>query len=117
MEERQEIAETMGRRIARLRRKKKMSQRDLAARLGFKPAFIGRVERGEKTVTIDHLLVIANTLEVTLDYLVYGGDDARLKLRLIFLQDLPQEGRDKLVEFLDALLQAYRVITRLPRSA
>ncbi len=48
--------------IADLRRKKKISQAELAKRIGVKQSAVGRIEAGEQNLTIDTLQKIASAL-------------------------------------------------------
>ncbi|MFA6106644.1 MAG: helix-turn-helix transcriptional regulator [Patescibacteria group bacterium] len=48
--------------ISDLRRKKKISQAELAKRIGVKQSAVGRIEAGEQNLTIDTLQKIASAL-------------------------------------------------------
>ena len=60
----------MGRRIRRLRKAKKWSQEHLAERTGTSSGFISLVERGEKGLSVEGLVRMANVLGVTADALL-----------------------------------------------
>lgn len=53
----------IGQKIASLRKKKGMSQRDLAAATGFNPSNIARIELGRYSVGLDVLQKIAEALD------------------------------------------------------
>jgi transcriptional regulator with XRE-family HTH domain len=55
----------LGKRIAELRRLKKLTQSGLAERSGLSPNYIGKVERGEAQATIEALLAIADALKTS----------------------------------------------------
>ncbi|HWM89497.1 MAG TPA: helix-turn-helix transcriptional regulator [Thermoanaerobaculia bacterium] len=108
--------ETLGDRIARLRRAKGWSQRELAGRVGSKGSQLSKYERGAYDPRPDLLSRIAEELETTLDYLVTGREtktqrDTRLRDLLPALESLPQEQRDNAVEFLTALVNAHRIFS------
>lgn len=60
------ISEVVGKRIAKLRQEKELSQEALAELSGLNKNYIGNVERGEYNVTLRTLQKIAKSLDVTL---------------------------------------------------
>jgi len=64
-----------GERLRALRRVKKLSQEGLGKAAGLSGKFIGEVERGEKSISIDSLHFVARALTVTLPALVSVRDD------------------------------------------
>ncbi|HTY13464.1 MAG TPA: helix-turn-helix transcriptional regulator [Candidatus Omnitrophota bacterium] len=54
----------MGGRIQTLRKKKQLSQEELAEQAGIHRTYIGAVERGEKNATIETLEKIASALNI-----------------------------------------------------
>ena len=71
-----------GRRIQQLRKSKGFTQETFAEKLGYSDAFIASVETGRKGISIDALLLMAEVLDCTLDYLITGktGDNKVSKL-------------------------------------
>ena len=59
----------MGHRIRRLRRKNKLTQPALAARVGIPASDLSRIERDELRVSLDVLIRIVGELDVGLDEL------------------------------------------------
>ncbi|MCF0125789.1 MAG: helix-turn-helix transcriptional regulator [Clostridia bacterium] len=55
-----------GKRVTELRVEKKLSQEDLAFRCGLHRTYIGAIERGEKSPTLNTIEKIANGLEIQL---------------------------------------------------
>ena len=55
-----------GKRLRELRKQKKLTQEELAEKIGFSPNFVGMIERGERNTTVENLFSIANVLEVSL---------------------------------------------------
>lgn len=58
-----------GERLLNTRKKKKISQDELAKRIGAHAPIIGRYERDEVKPSIEMAVKIANALEISLDYL------------------------------------------------
>jgi transcriptional regulator with XRE-family HTH domain len=65
-----EIAGLVGENIRQLRKKRGLSQEQLAFRADINASYMGQVERGEKNPTIDVLSKIANALQTPLEILV-----------------------------------------------
>ncbi len=59
-----------GERLAQVRKKKKVSQDELAKAIGAHAPVIGRYERDEVKPSIEVVIKMADTLEVSLDFLV-----------------------------------------------
>jgi transcriptional regulator with XRE-family HTH domain len=111
-------AESLGSRIARLRREKGWNQKELADRVGAKPTQISKYERGIYLPRPDVLPKLGEALGVSLDYLMTGRSsgeprrDFRLRERVEALETLPETQRSNLVAFLDALLAAHHLLRR-----
>jgi transcriptional regulator with XRE-family HTH domain len=113
-------SEPLGDRLARLRRAKGWSQRELAAQAGTKSNQISKFERGRYQPNLETLSKLAEALETSTDFLLTGREskevhDARLRVRLPLLENLPRELRDVVVEFLDTLLNTHETIQRARR--
>jgi transcriptional regulator with XRE-family HTH domain len=65
-ESRETISTMIGERIRRFRTEQKLSQEELAFASEIHPAYIGKVERGEKCPTVETLYKIANGLKIPL---------------------------------------------------
>ncbi len=110
-------AESLGDRIARLRRAKGWNQKELADRIGANPTQISKYERGTYLPRPDILPRLGEALGVSLDYLMTGRSgelrrDFRLRERVEALETLPETQRSNLVAFLDALLAAHQLLRR-----
>ncbi|MGG1678752.1 helix-turn-helix domain-containing protein [Neobacillus sp. NRS-1170] len=62
-----ELSTLIGDRIRTLRKAIKLSQEELAFKASLHPTSIGRIERGEMTFSIDNLIKITNSLNVSLE--------------------------------------------------
>lgn len=108
------IVRQVGERISHLRRDKGWKQKDLASLIGCSLQQVSKLERGCWMPRVSVLVRVAETFNVTADYLLTGrepqrpGMDLRLRERLPALEGLPEPQRDSLVVFLDALIMAHR---------
>ncbi len=62
----------MGDHLRAARRRRRLSLRDLAARLGLSPSLISQVETGRAKPSVSTLYAIANELDVSLDELLFN---------------------------------------------
>ncbi|WKN45303.1 helix-turn-helix domain-containing protein [Tunicatimonas pelagia] len=102
---------TFGKKIAALRKDRKMSQGDLAKLLHTSVSVIGRYERDEMKPSIEAAQKIAGFLDTTVGYLLGETEDAELfknpsmLQRLQELNNLPEKDKDYILYALDGLLQ------------
>ena len=66
----------IGRRIREERLRLNLTQEKLAEDVELTTAYIGQVERGERNLTLENLIKVANRLGVTVDYLLSDSLDA-----------------------------------------
>lgn len=100
---------TFGKRLTEVRKIKKLSQDELAKKLGAQGAVIGRYERDEVKPSIEMATSIAGALEVSLDYLVGNTDlllEKNIVSKIIDIQKLGSEDRAHVFALLDAFLQS-----------
>lgn len=60
----------LGKRIREERQKLNLTQEKLAEDINVSSNYIGLIERGERTATLDTIITIANRLGVTVDFLL-----------------------------------------------
>lgn len=98
---------SFGKRLLEARKKKGISQEDLAAKLGTKGPAIGRYERDEMKPSIEAASKMAKILEVSLDWLV-GNTDAELDTatlnRIQDINKLSAKDKELVFEFLDSFI-------------
>lgn len=97
-----------GERLLQVRKRKKMSQDDLAKAIGAHAPVIGRYERNEVKPSIDVATKMAEALQVSLDYLVGFSDyelDHTLTQKILDIQKLGDEDRTSIIKTIDALLR------------
>ena len=93
-----------GERLLQARKKRKVSQDDLAKKLGVHAPVIGRYERGEVKPSIETAARMAEALGVSLDYLT-GLSDQDLVKQINELQSLKVEDRQHILQTLGALIR------------
>ncbi len=62
--------QALGKRIREERLRLNLTQERLAEDVNLSTAYIGQIERGERSLTLETLVAIANRLGVTIDYLL-----------------------------------------------
>ncbi|APU48400.1 LexA family protein [Acinetobacter junii] len=72
--------ESIGIRIRKLRKDKKLTQKDLAKILGISDAAIVHWEKDVNIPKLEHLNILAPTLNTTIDYIMYGKSDTSDKV-------------------------------------
>jgi transcriptional regulator with XRE-family HTH domain len=101
----------VGNRIKDLRKKKKLSQIELAEIIDSAGDVIGRYERGNSSPSIETAIKIADALDVSLDYLA-GKIDIELNHEMLFrveqIAKRSKEEREFIYRMIDFLLEDYR---------
>lgn len=70
----------IGQRIQQKRLEKHLKAADVAPYLNIKPNQMSKIENGRSSCTIQQLFVLAQLLECSADYLLYGEKDKRVCL-------------------------------------
>lgn len=106
---RETISTIIGARIRTLRSSKKMSQEELALAAGLTPAYLGRVERGEKCPSVDTIYKISLGLNIPMTEIVDISADlspakeqALKRVEGIFA-DMPDDAALRLADFIQQL--------------
>lgn len=103
---------TFGERITALRKQLKLSQDDLAKRIGTSAPIIGRYERNEIKPAIDTAKKIADELGTTVDYLIGGSDSIKLDKKMLSriqdIQQLDEQQQEYVFALLDAFLRDHK---------
>ena len=101
----------IGGNILFLRKKHGWSQQQLAKRVGTSGPIIGRYERSEITPSVEVAKKMADTLGVTLDYLVDNTGkvteimDKAMLQRLAEIEGLEQEDKEIIIRVIDSLIR------------
>ena len=99
---------SFGSRIVSVRKKQKLSQSDLALKVGLHANVLGRYERDVAVPSVEIAARIAKALDISLDYLSELTDVELDKVVLTRIQDiasLPDEDRNQVFKVVDALLR------------
>jgi transcriptional regulator with XRE-family HTH domain len=102
---------SFGKKLLEARKRKGLSQSDVAKVLNTKGPAIGRYERDEMKPSIDVATKLANLLDVSLDYLVGKTElelDPSVLNKVVELQKLPKEIQDKLFFFIDMSIRDFK---------
>lgn len=105
------ITPEVGRRIRAYRKEKKMTQVELAKRANCHVTYIGALERGEKTPSIDTLYRICQGLRVPMSEFLKGLAPGSAKPIVGFdelVEAFPQEKREEIYKILVAVLEFIR---------
>ena len=97
-----------GENVALARKRKNLSQSDLAKMVGTIAVTIGRYERGEIKPSIDIASKIADALDVSLDYLVGSTDEVlekSLVQKISDIQKLPEDKETVVMTLIDTFLK------------
>lgn len=98
--------------IVTLRKEKGWSQAELAVQTGVSQVMIGKYERGEAVPSFEVAKKIADTFEVSLDYLVGEGRmasyDKEVLRRIEDIQQLDSDTRSKLFFLIDNVVQNFK---------
>lgn len=99
---------SLGSRLSTIRKERKISQVDLAEQIGVHPNVLGRYEREEATPSVDMAAKLADSLGVSLDYLVGNTDielDKSILDKIVLIQKLPDEDKNCIMYSIDGLIQ------------
>ena len=107
------MKETFAHRLKRLRQQKDLSQTELGEIAKVHYTHIGKYEREESSPSLDTLVLLAECLGVTIDYLVRGNEenaavasieDKDLLRMFAESEKLPDDEKETIKKFLDAFL-------------
>lgn len=101
--------DTIGKNIRKFRLAKKLRQEDLAEKAGLSANYIGMVERGEKTPSLETFINIINALDVSADMVLADVVDTGYTVKNSMLNEklskLTAEDRAKIYEVIDTLVK------------
>ncbi len=86
---------SLGQRIRKARKEKKMTQEQLAEACNLSTAHIGHIERGTRALSIESLITISNILNVSTDYLLLDISNSNNKNISTILNTLNDTNTDK----------------------
>ncbi len=99
---------SIGKYIKNARVAKGMRQEDLAEIINLSPVYVGMLERGEKTASLETLVKIANALDVSADLLLCEVLNNGYKVKNSVLNEkldsLCDEDRNKIYDVIDTMV-------------
>src|SRR5690606_6475513 len=102
----------IGERITQLRKQFNLSQEDLAKKIGVSRTIIGNYERNTNTPSIEVLIKIAKTFNVTVDNLIGEGELSsyeKVDIKLIkAINKLNKNTKDDLYFLVDKVIQNFK---------
>ena len=105
---------SIGRNIRKYRLMRKLRQEDLAEKANLSINYIGAIERGEKTPSLETLIVIINTLGVSADMILADVIDrgyvVRDSLLAQKLDKLSAADRERIYDVIDTMVKHSRQI-------
>lgn len=105
---------SFGQKVQDLRKEKDWSQEDLAKKLGTSTAVVSKYERDLVNPSVEVARKLCKIFKVTLDYLINDEEtpdylkDREMLDRFIFIQTLPEQKKEHILDVLDAYLRDYR---------
>ncbi len=95
--------------LIELRKEKGWSQSDLASKTGVSQVMVGKYERGDAIPSFEVAKKIADAFEVSLDYLVGEGQNAKFDKKILQriqdIQNLDTDTRSILFDVIDTYLR------------
>ena len=99
----------IGANIRKIRQKRHMQQDVLAEKVGLSPNYIGMIERGEKTLSLESLINILNALNASADEVLCDSLHTGFKVKDTQFTDqldaLSPEKRSMMMDFLEILFK------------
>lgn len=100
----------LGRRIREERLRLNLTQEHLAEDINISTAYLGQIERGERHITLDKLIPLAERLGVSVDFLlsdyIHPDDDASLALIRQLLDGRSSKDKARAVHMLKLLFSS-----------
>ena len=93
----------IGARIKLARKEKGLSQEKLAELIFVTPHYISEIERGIKAMSIETLIGIAQQLEVSTDYLLFGISPSTSEINAM-LSEMSEERKNRVIKAFEAIL-------------
>ncbi len=110
------IRRELGQRIKQLRKDKGWTQKELASRVGTSPAQLNKYEAGQNTPPLDKLVLFAEVLTTTADYLIAGNvsenipiSNTRLVQRLQLIDRFDAEEKETIIKLLDGMIAKHNM--------
>ncbi len=110
------LRRALGQRLKQLRKQRKWTQKELADKLGIRFGQLNKYECGLNAPPLEKLLLLADLLHTSVDYLLTGDSyeqrplhNTRLLERFKALEDFETEDQEAVIKLLDAMIVKQRV--------
>lgn len=114
------IRKALGKRIKQLRKDKGWIQKELAGQIGTSHAQLNKYESGQNTPPLDRLMMLADVLSTSVDYLLGGHHkdelpvyNNRLIQRFQTIESFGSDEREIVITLLDAMIAKHNMETTL----
>jgi len=97
--------DTIGERIKKRREELKLSQFELANRLGLTSAAVSLLEKGERKPSFDMTLKLSEVLGMTTDFLMGKSSDSKVEISFRGAENLTSDMRKEVESYAKFLLQ------------
>ena len=111
-----EFRKALGARLKTLRKQKRWSQKELAAKVDIRFQQLNKYESGLNIPPAEMLISLADALETSIDYLLTGNPaeetplaNTRLFKRFQELEQFDQEDQETVIKVIDAMIAKRRV--------
>ena len=99
----------IGRRIQIKRKELKLTQEKLSEIIDVSPSYISEIERGSSISSLATISKIANTLNVSLDYLVFGINKENFSNTFYeILKNIPEKNQDLYISLCENIANSLR---------
>ena len=99
----------IGGKMTELRKQNSWSQQELANRINSSRIMIGKYERGDNSPSVEVLMRLAKTFNVSIDYLLGQGANAAydkdMVNRLEQVETLPTKEKDRIFHYIDLVIR------------
>ena len=116
----EEQRKAFGKRLKELRNQKRLTQKEVAAKLGLQLSQYNKYDSGMHIPPADKLILLAELFTTSIDYLLIGTYDehsimsnTRLFERFKALINCPQEEQETVIKLIDAVIVKNRVESAL----
>lgn len=100
--------DSIGKNIRKIRVNKRIRQEDLAEMTNLSTAYIGMIERGEKTPSIETFLSIINALDVSADMVLFEVLSTKYDIKTSIINEkiegLPSKDRELIYNIIDTII-------------
>jgi len=114
------IRKALGQRIKQLRKQKGWTQKELANQIEASHAQLNKYESGQNSPPLDRLILLAEVLDTSVDFLIGGHhnaeppiQNARLIQRFQTIEGFDKEERELVIQVLDAMIAKHNMASTL----